>query len=140
MLPLFEPNRFDLIFLAVAAVYAIRKTRLKELKASDIGVDIEYFTTWKEAEIKSINVLMWATWKLFIIKECIIALSIIFPPCRMASFVMISAATAIAQFIGLFIAAFYGTKARKLKKAAGIKASFFPSTKGANSVDGGSRE
>src|SRR5580658_8244575 len=110
----------ELILLIAGIVYACRRPKLKALTAGDFpGVDAVKFLEWQQAELKSIEIFLWATWGAFAAK---IFLMIILSQARLNgdASVAVIIVVLIAWFSGLAVAATYGSKAKKLRLAAGI--------------------
>jgi hypothetical protein len=111
----------EIVLLIVGVFKAIRRPKLNRLKPENFpDADAGKFSLWKKAELKATDIFLWATWGALGIKIIIrIALS-------GQSFSQQEALTIIliilaAWFIGLIIAATYGSKAKKLRLAAGIE-------------------
>jgi hypothetical protein len=111
----------ELILLIVGIVYAVRRPKLRKLTTQDFpGVDTGKFLEWQQAELKGIDIFLWATWGAFAIK---IALMVVLSKMRFSESTAITLLVVIlvAWLGGLTVAAIQGSKAKKLCKAAGIE-------------------
>ena len=106
--------------LVVGLIYAIRRPKLKRLTVSDYpGVDEAKFVEWHRQQLRAVNIFLWATWGAFLVKVTILVV---------LSGSHFSQATAltwtililVAWLVGLLVAAGAGSKAKRLRKAAGI--------------------
>ena len=117
----------EIILLIVGIIKLVRRPRLKKLSASDYPtVNPEKFLEWKKAELLATDIFLWATWGAFIIK--IIILVTIQDSYSRESGLAIMGFILLGWFIGLIIAAVYGSKAKKLRIPLGIDKYFHPST------------
>jgi hypothetical protein len=116
----------EIILLIVGIVYAFRRPKLKRLAPADYSdVEETQFLEWKAAQLKAIDIFLWATWGAFFIKLAIqfiiIAAAQSGGGLSSEAGIGIMIAIIIAWLIGLIIAASYGSKAKKLCNAAGIR-------------------
>jgi len=116
----------EIILLIVGIVYAVRRPKLKRLTAADYpDVEEAQFLEWKAVELRAISIFLWATWGAFVIK---LGIQIILIAAAQSGSGLSTEATIgimiaiiIAWLIGLTIAAVHGSKAKKLRTAAGIR-------------------
>jgi hypothetical protein len=116
----------EIILLISGIIYAVRRPGLKRLASSDFpGVDPAKFAAWQAAELKGIDIFLWATWGAFVIKigiQLVLAFVISQFGVEMNEGVAIGIifAILIAWLIGLTVAGVYGSRAKKLRFAAGM--------------------
>ena len=111
----------ELILLIFGIVYVFRKFKLAKKSSKDYpNIDPDKFMEWKAAQNKAINIFLLATWGAFIIKLIIIG---ILSNVRLSSdmAIIINIILIIAWIVGLIIAATFGSKAKELRTAIGIK-------------------
>ncbi|MGA2139564.1 MAG: hypothetical protein ABSH14_11935 [Verrucomicrobiia bacterium] len=111
----------EIILLIVGIVYALRRPKLRKLTTQDFpGVDTARFSEWQQAELKGIDIFLWATWGAFVIK---IALTVVLSqiPLSESAAITVMVVILVAWLGGLTIAGIQGSKAKKLRTAAGIK-------------------
>jgi hypothetical protein len=116
-----DRDMLELILLIAGVVYAVRRPRLSRLTPGLFpNVDREKFAEWKDAELRSTDVFLLATWGAFAAK---IGLLVVLSQTRTirAHGMTLTIALVVAWFVGLAAAAILGSKAKKLKKAAGIR-------------------
>lgn len=109
----------QIILLIVGIGYAFRKPKLKKLTLDQFpGVPENKFREWREFELKSINIFLWATWGLLLISiPAGILLGAAFPGGVIGVQILF-----FALFIFLLVmSAIPGSKAAKLKKQFNIK-------------------
>jgi len=116
----------EIILLISGIIYAVRRRGLKRLASSDFPeVDPAKFAAWQAAELKGIDIFLWATWGAFVIKigiQLVLAFVISQFDVEMNEGVAIGIifAILIAWLIGLTVAGVYGSRAKKLRLAAGM--------------------
>jgi fucose permease len=110
----------EIILLIVGIFKAFRRPKLKRLKAENFpDVDAEKFTMWQKAELKATDIFLWATWGALGIK-IIIRIALSGQSFSQQEAITIMLIILAGWFIGLIIAATFGSKAKKLRLAAGI--------------------
>ncbi len=116
----------ELILLIIGIIKLVRRPRLKRLSSLDFpDVETAKFTEWRKAELKATDIFLWATWGAFIIK--IIILISLQESYDRDSALAITGGILFLWFIGLIIAAIYGSKAKALRISLGINKYFQPS-------------
>jgi hypothetical protein len=111
---------FEIILLIVGISYAVRRPKLRRLTAQDFpGIDAVTFSEWQQAELQGINIFLWATWGAFIIKIVLLA---VLSQMRLDENTAIvwTVILLVGWLAGLTVAAIHGSKAKKLRIAAGI--------------------
>ena len=107
----------EIILLIVGAVYAIRYPKLQKLTTEVLpGVDAAKVFEWRSAELLANDWYLCVTWGTVLIK---IALSFILSQAQLTNdeFVTVSFAGLVLWFGGLTVAAIYGSKAKRLRRA-----------------------
>lgn len=108
----------EAILLGLGIVYMFRKPKLRKLDPKNFPtVDPKKFEEWRTAEIKALNVFLWATWGALVVK---IILNVVL------QMIGIDALTAMLIVVGLWLIALIypailGSRAKKLLKELGIK-------------------
>lgn len=111
----------EAILLIVGIVKASRRPKLKRLNSEDFsGVESADFSVWHKAELKATDAFLMATWGALIVK-IIIMIALSGQRFEMNSWLAINGLIILLWLIGLGIAGSLGSKAKKLKLAAGIK-------------------
>lgn len=111
----------EIILLIVGIAYAVRRPKLRKLTTQDFpDVDAAKFAEWQRAELKALDIFLWATWGAFVIK---IALMVVLSQVGLSESAAITMMVVIlvAWLGGLTIAGIQGSKAKKLRTAVGIK-------------------
>jgi hypothetical protein len=117
----------EVILLIVGISYVLKRPKLKRLTLTDFPqLEQEKFSAWQTAELKAVDIFLWATWGAFVIKLAVqlILMAIISKVTGEISegaMFGIIAAVMVLWLIGLAIAGVYGSKAQKLRVAYGIK-------------------
>jgi hypothetical protein len=116
----------EIVLLIFGIVYAVRRPKLKRLTPAEYpDVGEAKFLEWKAAELKAISIFLWATWGAFVIKLVIqvilIALAQSGGGLSQEAAIGVTIAIIVAWLAGLTTAAVYGSKAKKLRTAAGIQ-------------------
>lgn len=105
------------ILLTVAAVYAIRRPKLKKLTHENFpNVDSNKFSTWKKISLKSTDI--------FLITEfggVLLGITINSQSARGYDLSAFSLLATGAWFTGIIYSAILGSRAKKLKRELGIK-------------------
>jgi hypothetical protein len=110
----------EIILLIVGIFKAIRRPKLKKIKPEDYpDVNPESIATWKKVELKATDIFLWATWGAFVVK-IIILIALSGQSFSVSEAWTINGIIIGAWLIGIIIAATYGSKAKKLRLAAGI--------------------
>ena len=108
----------QLILLIMGIVYAVRRPKLKALAVSDYpDVTSEQFGEWRELELKSIDMFLWATWGLLLLGTPVVVAVVFAVP---ESAVLVQVAYLVIFLIMLGFSAIAGSKAASLKKQLGI--------------------
>jgi len=116
----------EIILLIIGIIKLTRRPKLKRLSSSDFpNVETAKFNEWKKAELTATDIFLWATWGAFIIK--IIILISIQESYYGESALAIAGGILLFWFIGLIIAAIYGSKAKALRIRLGINKDLTPS-------------
>jgi hypothetical protein len=111
----------EIVLLIVGAFKAIRRPKLNRLKPENFpDVDGEKFSLWKKAELKATDIFLWATWGALAIK-IVILIALSGQSFSVKEVWTINGIIIGAWFIGIIIAATYGSKAKKLRLAAGVE-------------------
>jgi len=111
----------EVILLIVGVGYFFRRPKLKRLTAEAFpNVEPLKFAEWRTAAVKATDIFLMATWGAFIIKLLITLAFADSDLVRESPYLVMGMILGL-WFIGLIIAAVYGSKAKKLQKAAGIK-------------------
>jgi len=109
----------QIILLIVGVIYALRLPKLKALGAAQFpGVAEDAFAEWKEAELKGINIFLWATWGMFLLS---LAAAILMVNTFPGGALGVQLFFFVVFLVLLVVAAIQGSKAAKLKKQLGIK-------------------
>ena len=110
----------EIILLIAGIVKLFGRPRLRKLEAQQFpDVDPTKFEEWKAAELRATDTFLWATWGALLIKVALgVMLSGVAANPNQA--LTWNIAVFVAWFIGLAVAATYGSKAKKLKKLAKI--------------------
>lgn len=115
----------EVVLLIVGIIKLVRRPRLKRLSEKDYpGIQPEKFREWKEAELKATDIFLWATWGAFFIK--IIILIAVQDSYTGKTGMQIMGGIFGLWFIGLIIAAVFGSKAKKLRVGLGINNYYQP--------------
>ena len=110
----------EIILLIAGIVKAFGRPRLRRLTPQDLpGVDSSKFEEWKSAELRATDTFLWATWGALAIKLAVSAMLSNTPLSSEQAFTW-TVGIFVAWFIGLTVAAVFGSKAKKLKLEAGI--------------------
>lgn len=111
----------EVILLVVGIVYFFRRPKLKRLKPEAFTeVDPQKFEDWRKAALLATDLFLWATWGAFIVKLIVTMALSGSALARNDPFVLMGVILAL-WFVGLLVASVYGSKAKKLQRAAGIK-------------------
>jgi len=118
----------EIILLIVGIFKLARRPKLKRLSTADFpNVDQGFFIEWKKAELKAIDIFLWATWGAFIIK--IILLIAMQDSLTSESALVVMGGILVLWIIGLIIAAIHGSKAKALRIPLGIDKDFRPTAR-----------
>jgi hypothetical protein len=108
----------QIILLIVAIRAFLRKPKLKALRAEQFGAPEDKFCEWRELELKSNNILLWATAGLMVASIAVQILAAVAFPDAMFE---VQIAFFVLFFILLTMSAIQGSKAAKIKKQFNIK-------------------
>ena len=112
----------EIILLIVGIVYAVRRPKLKRLAPADYpSVEPSKFIEWQLAQLKAINIFLLATWGAFGVKLLLMGLLSAAGGVSQDAALAFIAAILLAWIVGLVIASIYGSKAKTLATAVGIK-------------------
>jgi hypothetical protein len=108
-----------IILLILGIIYAVRRLKLKALESKQFpDVPVDKFQEWKDLELRSIDIFLWATWGLLIISIPVgLAVGKAFPGGVLGFRVLLF----VLFLVLLVFSAISGSKAAKLKKQFGIK-------------------
>ena len=110
----------EIILLIAGIVYAVKRPKLKRLTAGDYpDADPAKFAEWKRAQLKATDVFLWATWGAFALK--IIFVLLVMSSSQGSANEGVVVIIFVGWFIALIIAAVLGSRAKKLRLAAGIQ-------------------
>lgn len=117
----------EIILLIIGIVKLVRRPKLKRLSSSDFpNVEPAKFTEWKKAELKATDIFLWATWGAFVVK-IILFITAYGQSYEMSQWLAINGTILVLWFIGLIIAATFGSKAKALRIPLGINKDLTPS-------------
>jgi hypothetical protein len=112
----------EIILLIFGVIAAFRRPKLANLTSESFpGVDSAKFYEWQVAELRANSAFLWATWGAFVIKiGLLILVAILQASLSEDAAVVITVAIIVGWIVGLTIAAVFGSRAKKLRVAAGI--------------------
>ena len=109
----------QIILLIFGIIYAFRKPKLRKLTPEQYpSMPPEKFHEWRELELQSINMFLWATWGLLLIS---IPVALLFGEAFPGGAMGLQIVFFALFIILLVMSAIPGTKAAKLKKQFGVK-------------------
>lgn len=109
-----------IILLIAGGYYFSKRLKLKPLTATDFPeVPVERFNEWKQLELNSIDIFLWASWGLALIGLIVRLIMLTGPDSENTgnSSIIIYA---LVFWGGLIASAVIGSKAKKLKQSLGI--------------------
>jgi len=113
----------QIILLIVGIVYLFRLPKLRGTKAEQYPeVPEEKFKEWKDLELRSVYLVLWAGWGLFVIELFLGVLLAAAGGVTEDTLVVIQIIMFVLFFILLILASIAGSKAKKLRTEYGMNA------------------
>ena len=108
----------QIILLIVGVFYFVKRPKLKRLAVTEFpGVPSDRFEKWRQLELGSIDIFLWATWGLAIIGTIV---GFMLAAASPESAGVVTVGYFVIFLAGLTVSAIKGSKAAKLKKSLGI--------------------
>jgi hypothetical protein len=112
---------FEIVLLICGIVYAVRRPKLTRLAPGDYpNAEPEKFTAWRHAELRATDIFLWATWGAFTFKILILFATVSGGGLSADVASGLQVTIVVGWLAALTAAAICGSKAKKLRLAAGI--------------------
>ncbi|MDD2737075.1 MAG: hypothetical protein PHF56_24335 [Desulfuromonadaceae bacterium] len=112
----------EIVLLIIGIVYAVRRPKLRRLTSGDyVDIDPARFSEWHNAQLRATDIFLWATWGAFVIKMLVIFIAVSGGGFNADIAGAIQVAIVVGWLAALTTAAVFGSKAKKLRLAAGIQ-------------------